>query len=1088
MKTSTKPTRRSTRQRLPDTGGGILAVLAENGPSSAHEDDPSVSAPIKKTTKKNRSTAKKAVVFSPERIVRRKIEIDDEEDDAISELTSDLGSTLLSSASSQVATSPSSVAASDQEDDSEEDESEEESEDEGEDDEVVSLDEDEEESREISNDDDDTEAEDDSANGDEAKKVTAWKEKKQIKFGDDEGFNDDDDSEMEYDNDDEYDPDGDETEFEDDDEEEDSEELELDDDDLRITQKRSTVPSDLSNTKNIDVAKDSEQSSNLEKDKMENEVESEDGSFHQEKKEPESDASGNAIGDDDASEKSKKKTLCTKDSSKQALVEKRVATVSQNGDICTHGVQSISQGSVQSKEESDDESVVVAEIIDDESFSDNDSILEAEVETDDEPIALPKSSRNTSGSEEVVCEIKSPIAESMQKSVVPRIRVDSSFDHEKPSREPNLGESEDKRLTVNPKPERSIDPERETLTEEVHHTDTTNESDAEDDFATDYFDDNDSIQDAPTNPSDAIHDIVLKQIAGSLDDDKQFMNLTINDFPEDSVRSSLHQESQLRAQYSISGGSSKKNVTPEAPFRNPNVGMGGSLLKYSSSIGADSGISFQPHEGNKPMQEDPVVSAEESAKNMAQVNRFKADQTADNKLKTGLSMKSTIDLKDVSDSKISRPLGKFFPRTRSEGSVKQGQWTLGSRIGTGSFGVVHVGMNNRSGSLMAVKSIPMQPAIMKDIRREIELLKSLDHTNIVRYYGAEINGPNLHIFQEWVAGGSVSDLLSKFGPFPFPVIQSYAEQTLQGLAYLHSNNILHRDIKGSNLLVSDEGIVKLADFGGSRKIAEFHSDMMMSMTIRGTPYFMAPEVFEEKYSSKADIWAVGCVLYQMVTASAPWKNLGFNNPFSLCRHLQTTDGPPPLPRTLPASDGNQLNNFLALLGRCFCRTPFERPCVTALFQDPFFLEKGYSSDDDHSVGPGLFSPEVIRTRDGRLTSPLSSVKMTAKHVSSPAGNPSSQTPPRPRRNSIGTPLSPFLSPPLPKRATEKKTKASVLYSPAKDSSDWPDWAVKKYNERSVENGLTSMMDSLALSTDSSTQQLDSLLQTSSIKGLEFLSE
>ena len=173
----------------------------------------------------------------------------------------------------------------------------------------------------------------------------------------------------------------------------------------------------------------------------------------------------------------------------------------------------------------------------------------------------------------------------------------------------------------------------------------------------------------------------------------------------------------------------------------------------------------------------------------------------------------------------SKPCTVIFQHTRSEGIVKQGQWTRGSRIGTGSFGVVHVGMNHRNGSLMAVKSIHMLPEIMTDIRREIDLLKSLKHVNIVRYYGAEINGSDLHIFQEWVAGGSVSDLLAKFGPFPFPVIQSYGEQMLCGLAFLHANSILHRDIKGSNLLVTNSGIIKLADFGGSKRLTEFHSDM-----------------------------------------------------------------------------------------------------------------------------------------------------------------------------------------------------------------------------------------------------------------------
>ena len=176
---------------------------------------------------------------------------------------------------------------------------------------------------------------------------------------------------------------------------------------------------------------------------------------------------------------------------------------------------------------------------------------------------------------------------------------------------------------------------------------------------------------------------------------------------------------------------------------------------------------------------------------------------------------------------------KSSRRYRREGHVKRGGWVLGSKIGSGAFGVVHVGMNTRTGTLMAVKSVKMDKAVMKDAQREIELLKTLNHQNIVRYLGAEMEGEDLHIFQEWVAGGSVTGMLSKFGPFSLPVVRSYLSQLLEGLAYLHENGIMHRDIKGSNILVSDDGIVKVADFGAGKK---FESEMMQSHTMRGSKF------------------------------------------------------------------------------------------------------------------------------------------------------------------------------------------------------------------------------------------------------------
>eukprot|EP00957_Ditylum_brightwellii_P194906 14848885-Ditylum_brightwellii.AAC.1 len=199
----------------------------------------------------------------------------------------------------------------------------------------------------------------------------------------------------------------------------------------------------------------------------------------------------------------------------------------------------------------------------------------------------------------------------------------------------------------------------------------------------------------------------------------------------------------------------------------------------------------------------------------------------------------------------SRRHASISRRRNKRDLVKKGKWSLGSKIGAGSFGVVHVGMNQLSGNLMAVKSLNIssfstKEQAMEEMQREISLMRTLDHCNIVKYLGSEMDVSNhvLHIFQEWVPGGSVSSLLKKFGPFQLPVVQSYLHQVLAGLTYLHSHQILHRDIKGGNILVSDGGVVKLADFGASKRVQSLENgtqDMMESLTMRGTPYFMAPE-------------------------------------------------------------------------------------------------------------------------------------------------------------------------------------------------------------------------------------------------------
>ncbi len=165
--------------------------------------------------------------------------------------------------------------------------------------------------------------------------------------------------------------------------------------------------------------------------------------------------------------------------------------------------------------------------------------------------------------------------------------------------------------------------------------------------------------------------------------------------------------------------------------------------------------------------------------------------------------------------------------------VRRGKWTLGTRIGEGSFGIVHVGMNNLTGKLMAVKimKIPSKSSheTLEGLRREINLMKSFEHPNIVRYIGCEIDKKRgvIHVFQDWIPGGSVTSLLKKFGPFPTPVVRCYMYQVLTGLNYLHSNRIIHRDIKGGNILVNDEGIVKLADFGASKRLRITENVSMM---------------------------------------------------------------------------------------------------------------------------------------------------------------------------------------------------------------------------------------------------------------------
>lgn len=151
-------------------------------------------------------------------------------------------------------------------------------------------------------------------------------------------------------------------------------------------------------------------------------------------------------------------------------------------------------------------------------------------------------------------------------------------------------------------------------------------------------------------------------------------------------------------------------------------------------------------------------------------------------------------------------------------------WKRGQLLGAGSFGKVYAGLDLVSGTQIAVKQVrfPSEPTKRRSkevdaLETEIELLRNLDHPNIVRYFGTNRTDNRFYIFLEYASDGSVTSALNRFGAFSEAVVRRYTRQILEGLAYLHANNIMHRDIKSSNMLV-DHGIVKLSDFGCSRKV------------------------------------------------------------------------------------------------------------------------------------------------------------------------------------------------------------------------------------------------------------------------------
>lgn len=207
------------------------------------------------------------------------------------------------------------------------------------------------------------------------------------------------------------------------------------------------------------------------------------------------------------------------------------------------------------------------------------------------------------------------------------------------------------------------------------------------------------------------------------------------------------------------------------------------------------------------------------------------------------------------------------------------RWIKGTVIGSGSFGVVYLGMNSITGELMAVKQVEMPKGnsdneqkkmnMIDALQREMNFLRELQHENIVQYLGSNSEESFLNIFLEYVPGGSVATMLSNYGAFEESLIRNFVRQILHGLKYLHDRSIIHRDIKGANVLVDNKGGIKISDFGISKKIETRLQNNRVSL--QGSVYWMAPEVVKQtSYTLKADIWSLGCLVIEMFTGTHPF--------------------------------------------------------------------------------------------------------------------------------------------------------------------------------------------------------------------------